>query len=298
MGEESNDSVTLSKGTIYGVVIAILAILLVASVFTGGFGIVKQPTAVTTGTTGTTTETTGTTAGTTGTTTTTTSSPVELINVPALPGGDFVARGNNDSVVSIIEFSDFQCPYCGKFYNEAGAQIKANYVDTGKAKLYFRDYPLPFHPNAEPAAGAARCANEQSKFWEYHDKLFVSQNEWSNLAGTALSDKFKAYAASLNLNADKFASCISTEKYKDAIAADAAIGQQYGVQGTPAVFIIMPKNKTTDFQKKFAAVRDTLPAQYQTSLVPFEDDKGNYGVLVSGAFPYSTFKGILDIANY
>ncbi|MDO8554036.1 MAG: DsbA family protein [Candidatus Micrarchaeota archaeon] len=293
MGDENNDSVTLSKGTIYGVVIAVLAILLIASVFTGGFGIVKQ----TTPPVGT-TDTNGTTVGTTDTTTTTTgSSPVELIRIPALPGGDFVARGNNDSVVSIIEFSDFQCPYCGKFYNEAGAQMKTNYVDTGKAKLYFRDYPLPFHPNAEPAAGAARCANEQGKFWEYHDKLFVSQNEWSNLAGTAVSDKFKAYATSLNLNADKFASCISTSKYKDAITADAAIGQQYGVQGTPAVFIVMPKTKAPDFQAKFAVVRNALPPQYQTSVVGFEDDAGNYGVLVSGAFPYATFKSILDIAN-
>ncbi|MEF9475845.1 MAG: DsbA family protein, partial [Candidatus Mariimomonas ferrooxydans] len=84
--------------------------------------------------------------------------------------------GDSDAPVTIIEFSDFQCPFCRRSYTDTLPQIKANYVDTGKVKLVYRDFPLSFHPAAQPAAEAFECAEEQGKEWELHDKLFDEQN--------------------------------------------------------------------------------------------------------------------------
>jgi protein-disulfide isomerase len=83
--------------------------------------------------------------------------------------------GKADAPVTIVEFSDFQCPYCKQYFDNTFGQIKAQYIDTGKVKLVYRDFPLSFHPMAEPSAEAANCAMEQGKFWEMHDKIFASQ---------------------------------------------------------------------------------------------------------------------------
>lgn len=296
--EGKSDSITLSKGTIYGIVVAALVILLVASIFTQGFGLFKTPTTVTppTGNTGGNGGTTGSTGG---TDVTQPAGPTQLTKIPALPTGNYPALGEDSATATIIEFSDFQCPFCGKFYTESEGQIKSNYIDSGKAKLYYRDFPLPFHPNAEGAAEAASCANEQGKFWEYHNKLFVAQSEWSNLAGTAVNDKFKEYAVDLGLNGDKFETCATSKKYADAIQADYGVGQQYGVSGTPSFFITIPKTKVTK-EELIAVVdpiRNSLPPQQRDLVIPFEDESGNYGVMIAGAFPYSTFKSVLDLAE-
>lgn len=97
-------------------------------------------------------------AGTTGTT------QVENGNLPVL--------GDENAPVTIVEFSDLECPFCEQFFSGAYPQIKKDYIDTGKVKMYFRHYPLPFHPMAKPAAVAVECANEQGKFWELHDRIF------------------------------------------------------------------------------------------------------------------------------
>ncbi len=83
--------------------------------------------------------------------------------------------GKSDAPVTIIEFSDFQCPYCLRWWEETLPQIKQAYIDTGKVRLIYRDFPLAFHPGAEPAALAANCAHEQGKYWEMHDKIFEEQ---------------------------------------------------------------------------------------------------------------------------
>lgn len=83
--------------------------------------------------------------------------------------------GKADAPVTLIEFSDFQCPFCRAFWKEALQQIKKDYIDTGKAKFVYRDFPLSFHPLAKPYALAANCANDQGKFWEMHDKIFEEQ---------------------------------------------------------------------------------------------------------------------------
>ncbi len=103
------------------------------------------------------------------------------IVVKDMKEGSLPLLGNKNAKVSIVEFSDFQCPFCQRFFTDALAKIKTEYVNTGKAKLAFRHYPLSFHPNAQKAAEASECANEQGQFWKYHDLLFNSQQAWESL---------------------------------------------------------------------------------------------------------------------
>ena len=94
-------------------------------------------------------------------------------------------------------------------------ELKAKYIDSGKIKHVFKDYSLPFHQNEIPAAIAAECANEQGKFWDYHNTLFSKQTEWENLSGNATDEKFKEYATNIaNVDTNKFNSCIDSQKYK------------------------------------------------------------------------------------
>ena len=86
--------------------------------------------------------------------------------------GHLPVMGQEDAPVTIVEFSDLECPYCQQYFKDAFPQIKKAYVDTGKVKMYYRHYPLPFHPSAKPFALAVECANDQGKFWELHDKIF------------------------------------------------------------------------------------------------------------------------------
>ncbi len=143
---------------------------------------------------------------------------------------DDPVKGSASAPVTIIEFSDFQCPYCGRFFTDTLPQIEQNYIDTGKAKLIYRDFPLSFHPNAEPAAEAADCAGEQGKFWEMHDKLFGNQ--------ASLSDaNYRQWAADLGLDTTQFNSCLDSKKYASEIQNDIQDGQAAGVSGTPTFFI-------------------------------------------------------------
>lgn len=135
--------------------------------------------------------------------------------------------GGAKAPVTIIEFSDYQCPFC-KRAEDVVAQVMKAYGD--KVRLVFRDFPLDMHPQARPAAEAANCAHAQGKFWEYHAKLFANQ--------TALGeDKLKQYAKDLALDADKFAKCLADKAFKAAIDKDVADGAKVGVSGTPAFFI-------------------------------------------------------------
>ncbi|MEK7517889.1 MAG: thioredoxin domain-containing protein [Patescibacteria group bacterium] len=100
---------------------------------------------------------------------------------PSLPpkvsveNGHFPALGDKNARVTIVEFSDFECPFCRRYFTDTYPQLKKEYIDTGKVVMYYRHYPLPFHPLAQPFAIASECANEQGKFWEFHDKIFKEQ---------------------------------------------------------------------------------------------------------------------------
>jgi protein-disulfide isomerase len=145
--------------------------------------------------------------------------------------------GSEDAKVTIVEFSDFQCPFCRSFFSGAYAQIKKEYIDTGKARLVFRHYPLAFHSAARPSAIAAECAGEQGKFWQFHDKIFNEQA----LKGTGTIaygvTELKAWAAQIGVDAPKFNSCLDSEKYASKVEKDTADGAKYGVSGTPTLFV-------------------------------------------------------------
>ncbi|HEV7731703.1 MAG TPA: thioredoxin domain-containing protein [Candidatus Binatia bacterium] len=135
-------------------------------------------------------------------------------------------KGGAKAPVTIIMFSDYECPYC-KRAEVVVAEVTKTYGD--KVKLVFRDYPLPFHATARPAAEAAACANAQGKFWEYHDKLFAA-SDLSN-------DKLKAMAGELKLDQKKFDDCLAKQEFKAVIDKDMEEGAAVGVNGTPAFFI-------------------------------------------------------------
>jgi len=139
-------------------------------------------------------------------------------------------RGDSAARVAIIEYADFECPWCGEYERSTFPQILSEYIATGKVKYFYRDLPLPGHARAVPAAIAARCAGEQGKFWEYHDLLFES------LGTLPREDLFKA-AEELHLDTKQFDSCLSSGKYKSQIDRDFQDGIRAGVFGTPGFFI-------------------------------------------------------------
>jgi len=146
---------------------------------------------------------------------------------------DDAMKGDKNAPVTIIEWSDFECPFCGRFYRDTLPSIFSEYVDKGKVRFVYRDFPLSFHRNARPASMAAECAKEQGgdeMYYKYHDKLYENQ--------TALTDaNFKKWAGEFGLDMDKFNNCLDNEKYGEEVDKDFADGQAAGVTGTPAFFI-------------------------------------------------------------
>lgn len=153
---------------------------------------------------------------------------VNLENVPML--------GEATASVTIVEFSDFQCPYCEQFFTLTLPQVKKEYVETGKVKYYFKNFPLvTLHKNAAKAAEAALCAEDQGKFWVYHDQLFAKQGEWAEQ--TSPSALFKKYAGGLALGAAAFAQCLDSGNYAAEVMSNLNEGQTLGVTGTPSFVI-------------------------------------------------------------
>lgn len=147
--------------------------------------------------------------------------------------GNLPVKGNENAPVTIVEFSDFECPFCGQFYTQSLPQLLEEYVDTGKVKLYYRHLPLSFHPQARPAALASECANEQGSFWEYHDVLFDN----NATIGTATTDTYVGYATELGLNGDQFRTCLESEKYAENVDGDTTAAGAAGASGTPTFYI-------------------------------------------------------------
>ncbi len=146
-------------------------------------------------------------------------------------------KGSENASVVIIEFSDFQCPFCKRFFDTTLKQLEEEYIKTGKVKFVYRDFPLDFHQNALLAAMAAECADDQGRFWDYHDMLFERQSEWEGLNNEEAKEKFKEYASQLGLDENQFNECLDSEKYREEVMNDMKDGQKYGVTGTPTLFI-------------------------------------------------------------
>jgi protein-disulfide isomerase len=148
--------------------------------------------------------------------------------VAGIKADEFV-RGNKDSKVEVIEYSDLECPFCLK-HNKTMAQLYNEYKD--KVKFVFRHFPLSFHENAYKAAMAVECAAEQGKFWEMHDAAFVA-NEAEKMG----VDTWKADAKKMGLDTAKFNACLDGDKYATKISTDQNEGSAAGVSGTPTTFI-------------------------------------------------------------
>jgi protein-disulfide isomerase len=156
--------------------------------------------------------------------------PVKILLEPKRVAVNSVGHpelGGKDAPVTIVEFTDFQCPFCGRTESTL-KELRTKYGD--KIRLVHMDFPLPFHSHAIDAAKAARCANEQGKFWPYREALFANQNK---LAPADL----KATGKALGLNSTQFDECFDSAKYAVQIKADQATGEKAGVDGTPAFFI-------------------------------------------------------------
>jgi len=194
--------------------------------------------------------------------------PVVVDNVSA---DDDPSWGPADAKVTIVEFSDFQCPYCSRFVSQAYPQIKQQYE--GKVRFVFRDFPLStIHPWAEKGAEAAGCANEQGKFWEYHDAIFQNQTALTEKYSTAAAaqpadaaaalaavvDTLKSTATDLGLDTAAFNQCLDSGARAQEIQKDYQDGISYGVQGTPAFYV--------------------------------------NGLLISGAQPFANFQAAIDAA--
>ncbi len=164
--------------------------------------------------------------------------------------------GDPNAPVVIVEFSDYQCPFCQRHFQQVLPELQ-KMVDAGEVQYVFKDFPLTsIHPQAPKAAEAARCAGDQDAYWEMHDKLFENQGGWSG--NPASNDVFKGLADELGLDGAEFATCLDSGKYTAAVEANLQEGVGYGVRGTPAFFInreLLPGAYPIEaFQQVIAAV--------------------------------------------
>ncbi len=174
--------------------------------------------------------------------------------------------GDKNAPLTLVDFSDYECPFCKRHFDQTFAQIKKDYVDTGKVKYVYRDLPLSFHdPMATKEAVAANCAREQggdTAYFKFHSEIFKRTK--SNGNGLNIDDLYKI-AADLNLTSGSFKTCLDSDKYKDEVQKDLADATQAGANGTPTFFI----GKTT-----------------QDGIIE--------GTKIVGAQPYSAFQSAID----
>lgn len=163
--------------------------------------------------------------------------PLEDTTPQKVSVDDDPVLGNKDAKVTLIDFTDYECPFCKRYFDETFSEIKKNYIDTGKIKYVVRDLPLDFHANAHKEAQAAECAREQGgdeAYFKYHDEIF--KRTTSNGTGIALTE-LSIIANDLGLNGNLLQTCLDTEKYKDEVDKDLADASSVGATGTPSFFI-------------------------------------------------------------
>jgi len=155
--------------------------------------------------------------------------PAPTVDMEKLIDDDDV-KGSDDAPVTIVEFSDYECPFCKRHVEQTYPQIVEKYVDTGKVNYVFRDFPLSFHKNAQKASEAAECAGDQDKYYEMHDLLFAQ-----GVAGGV--DSYKGFAGDLGLDQSEFDNCLDSGKHAQEVQQDMRDGASAGVKGTPGFII-------------------------------------------------------------
>jgi len=188
-------------------------------------------------------------------------SPPERISIADRP-----SRGNETARVVVVEFSDYQCPYCALFFRQTLPQVDQDYIKTGKIKYVFNNVPLDqIHPAAFKAAEAAECASDQGKFWEMHDKIFANQR---NMSPSDLT----AHAKAIGLDLTQFTQCLDGGKNTASVRAGLALAENLGVDGTPT-FVIALADARNPKDKNLKVLS-----------------------IISGAQPFTVFKSALDKA--
>jgi len=180
--------------------------------------------------------------------------PPDIVQIKNVSG---YMLGRPDAPLTMVEFTDLQCPFCNRFAITTFDQLKKDYIDTGKVRFISRDYPLDFHPQAMPAARASRCAGDQGRFWELRETLVKNASQLSPAYITQ-------QAAALKLDMKQFETCIKSTEYDSAINKDMTEGSGFSVNGTPTFFV----GKTTA--------------------------QGIEGLRIVGAQPYAVFQQRLD----
>ena len=169
--------------------------------------------------------------------------PVDLGNRPA--------KGSTSAKLTLIEFSDYQCPFCARHTKDTNPQLQKEYVDSGKVRYVYFDMPLEsIHKSAFKAAEATRCAGDLGKYWEMHERLFASQQKL---------EPWSEHAKALGLNATMFDNCMSSGKYAQAVRADIAVAQQLGINSTPTFFLGVTDPGNPARVKGLALIRGAQP---------------------------------------
>lgn len=143
-------------------------------------------------------------------------------------------KGSDTATVNLVEFGDYQCPFCKRFFDQTEPQLISNYVDTGKAKFYFLDFVVVGTDSLTLAQGAW-CADEQGKYYEYHD--YVYSNQGPENSGWGTPDKVKSFAADLGLDVQEFSSCLDNKKYESRVQQLTQLATDLGATGTPTLFV-------------------------------------------------------------
>ncbi len=157
--------------------------------------------------------------------------PGKFLELPEIRPDTTLLGSKDDFRLTIIEYSDFECPYCKLFHSSVEQMLKEY---SGDIRFVYKHLPLSFHPQAENAALASECANDEGKFLPYSDILFAKQDEWEKTTGTV---KFKEYARTLRLNMRNFNTCLDTKKHLEKIQQDTAEAKEFGISGTPGIFV-------------------------------------------------------------
>lgn len=203
------------------------------------------------------------------------------VKVSIKPDAPFL--GNKDAKVTLVEFADYQCPFCEQFYKAVYPELKANYIDTGKIKFVYQDFAF-LGPDSLTSAEAAHCANDQGKFWQYHDYLFSHQRQENS--GWATVDKQKVFAKAVGLNASKFSQCLTSHQFSQRVQEETNLGKTYAVSGTPTLLII----KNSDTQIDLGTISQQLAARQ--SIIPLS----NGNAYVVGAQAPAAFGQLIDAA--
>lgn len=153
--------------------------------------------------------------------------------------------GNENAPITLVEFGDYQCFFCHKFFNETESAILKNYVETGKVKIIFKDFTI-IGPDSIAAANAAHCAKDQDKFWEYHDTLYNNWGGENN--GWASSENLLKFAQSIELNEEIFVKCMVEKKQDSLVTSSTNDAKTLGLTGTPGFFVIGPDNQITKIE--------------------------------------------------